>query len=166
LRPLILIEVETKVAFADVAGVEDAKMELKEVVEYHKNPKGYARLGAHIPKGVLLGRSVRHRQDPAGGRGSGEAGVKFFSMSGPISWKYLSASAPHECATCSSRPRQQMPAIIFIDELDALGGDRGDIVYGGINAIEAMTFTTGRVRRQLNPNPTKEKSDLRSALRD
>jgi SpoVK/Ycf46/Vps4 family AAA+-type ATPase len=62
--------------------------------------------------------------------------------------------------------RQQMPAIIFIDELDALGGDRGDIVYGGINAIEAMTFTTGRVRRQLNPNPTKEKSDLRSALRD
>ena len=81
-RARIYVETDTKVTFADVAGVEEAKTELKEVVEFLKDPKGYSRLGAHIPKGVLLvgppgtGKTLLARAV------AGEAGVKFFSISG------------------------------------------------------------------------------------
>ena len=81
-RAKIYVETDTKVTFADVAGVEEAKAELREIVEFLKDPKGYGRLGARIPKGVLLvgppgtGKTLLARAV------AGEAGVKFFSISG------------------------------------------------------------------------------------
>ena len=81
-RAKIYVETDTKVTFADVAGVDEAKEELKEVVEFLRDPKAYGRLGARIPKGVLLvgppgtGKTLLARAV------AGEAGVKFFSISG------------------------------------------------------------------------------------
>jgi cell division protease FtsH len=119
------------VTFADVAGVEEAKTELKEVVEFLKDPKGYSRLGAHIPKGVLLvgppgtGKTLLARAV------AGEAGVKFFSISGSEFVEMFVGVGAARVRDLFEQARQQAPAIIFIDELDALGGARGAFVYGG-----------------------------------
>jgi cell division protease FtsH len=130
-RARIYVETNTKVTFADVAGVEEAKAELKEVVEFLKNPKGYSRLGAHIPKGVLLvgppgtGKTLLARAV------AGEAGVKFFSISGSEFVAMFVGVGAARVRDLFEQARQQAPAIIFIDELDALGGARGAFVYGG-----------------------------------
>jgi cell division protease FtsH len=119
------------VTFADVAGVEEAKAELKEVVEFLKDPNGYSRLGAHIPKGVLLvgppgtGKTLLARAV------AGEAGVKFFSISGSEFVEMFVGVGAARVRDLFEQARQQAPAIIFIDELDALGGARGAFVYGG-----------------------------------
>jgi cell division protease FtsH len=130
-RARIYVETDTKVTFADVAGVEEAKAELKEVVEFLKDPKGYSRLGAHIPKGVLLvgppgtGKTLLARAV------AGEAGVKFFSISGSEFVEMFVGVGAARVRDLFEQARQQAPAIIFIDELDALGGARGAFVYGG-----------------------------------
>ena len=130
-RARIYVETDTKVTFADVAGVEEAKTELKEVVEFLKDPKGYSRLGAHIPKGVLLvgppgtGKTLLARAV------AGEAGVKFFSISGSEFVEMFVGVGAARVRDLFEQARQQAPAIIFIDELDALGGARGAFVYGG-----------------------------------
>jgi cell division protease FtsH len=111
--------------------VEEAKTELKEVVEFLKDPKGYSRLGAHIPKGVLLvgppgtGKTLLARAV------AGEAGVKFFSISGSEFVEMFVGVGAARVRDLFEQARQQAPAIIFIDELDALGGARGAFVYGG-----------------------------------
>jgi cell division protease FtsH len=130
-RARIYVETDTKVTFADVAGVEEAKAELKEVVEFLKDPKGYSRLGAHIPKGVLLvgppgtGKTLLARAV------AGEAGVKFFSISGSEFVEMFVGVGAARVRDLFEQARQQAPAIIFIDELDALGGARGAFAYGG-----------------------------------
>jgi len=130
-RARIYVETDTKVTFADVAGVEEAKAELKEVVEFLKDPKGYSRLGAHIPNGVLLvgppgtGKTLLARAV------AGEAGVKFFSISGSEFVEMFVGVGAARVRDLFEQARQQAPAIIFIDELDALGGARGAFVYGG-----------------------------------
>ncbi len=130
-RARIYVETDTKVTFADVAGVEEAKTELKEVVEFLKDPKGYSRLGAHIPKGVLLlgppgtGKTLLARAV------AGEAGVKFFSISGSEFVEMFVGVGAARVRDLFEQARQQAPAIIFVDELDALGGARGAFVYGG-----------------------------------
>ena len=130
-RAKIYVETDTKVTFADVAGVEEAKAELKEVVEFLKDPKGYSRLGAHIPKGVLLvgppgtGKTLLARAV------AGEAGVKFFSISGSEFVEMFVGVGAARVRDLFEQARQQAPAIIFIDELDALGGARGAFAYGG-----------------------------------
>jgi len=130
-RARIYVETDTKVTFADVAGVEEAKAELKEVVEFLKDPKSYSRLGAHIPKGVLLvgppgtGKTLLARAV------AGEAGVKFFSISGSEFVEMFVGVGAARVRDLFEQARQQAPAIIFIDELDALGGARGAFVYGG-----------------------------------
>jgi len=130
-RARIYVETDTKVTFADVAGVEEAKAELKEVVEFLKDPKSYSRLGAHIPKGVLLvgppgtGKTLLARAV------AGEAGVKFFSISGSEFVEMFVGVGAARVRDLFEQARQQAPAIIFIDELDALGGARGAFAYGG-----------------------------------
>ena len=130
-RAKIYVETDTKVTFADVAGVDEAKEELKEVVDFLKDAKAYGRLGARIPKGVLLvgppgtGKTLLARAV------AGEAGVKFFSISGSEFVEMFVGVGAARVRDLFERARTQAPAIIFIDELDALGGARGAYAYGG-----------------------------------
>ena len=130
-RAKIYVEQDTKVTFADVAGVDEAKDELKEVVEFLRNPKEYGRLGARVPKGVLLvgppgtGKTLLARAV------AGEAGVKFFSISGSEFVEMFVGVGAARVRDLFEQARKEAPAIIFIDELDALGGARGAFPYGG-----------------------------------
>jgi cell division protease FtsH len=130
-RAKIYVETDTKVTFADVAGVDEAKDELKEVVQFLRHPKGYGRLGARIPKGILLvgppgtGKTLLARAV------AGEAGVKFFSISGSEFVEMFVGVGAARVRDLFEQARKEAPAIIFIDELDALGGARGAHPFGG-----------------------------------
>jgi cell division protease FtsH len=130
-RAKIYVENKTGVTFADVAGVEEAKAELQEVVEFLKNPKKYGRLGARVPKGVLLvgppgtGKTLLARAV------AGEAGVAFFSISGSEFVEMFVGVGAARVRDLFQQARGKAPAIIFIDELDALGRARGAYGMGG-----------------------------------
>ena len=130
-RAKIYVEKETKVTFADVAGVDEAKDELVEIVNFLKNPKIYGRLGGRAPKGVLLvgppgtGKTLLARAV------AGEAGVPFFSISGAEFVEMFVGVGAARVRDLFEQARQHAPAIIFIDELDALGRARGAYVGGG-----------------------------------
>ena len=127
----IFVETDTKVTFADVAGVDEAKDELKEVVEFLKNPEAHGRLGAKIPKGVLLvgppgtGKTLLARAV------AGEAGVPFFSISGSEFVEMFVGVGAARVRDLFEQARKKAPCIIFIDELDALGRARGAFSLGG-----------------------------------
>src|SRR5438477_1067386 len=129
-RAKIYVENKTGVTFADVAGVDEAKAELQEVVEFLKEPKKYGRLGARVPKGVLLvgppgtGKTLLARAV------AGEAGVPFFSISGSEFVEMFVGVGAARVRDLFEQARQKAPAIIFIDELDALGRARGTYVGG------------------------------------
>jgi cell division protease FtsH len=120
----VYVEKDTKVTFDDVAGVDEAKEELKEIVEFLKDPKSYGRLGARIPKGVLLvgppgtGKTLLARAV------AGEAGVRFFSISGAEFVEMFVGVGAARVRDLFEQARKAAPAIIFIDELDALGRAR------------------------------------------
>ena len=130
-RAKIYVESKTGVTFADVAGVDEAKTELQEVVEFLKDPKKYGRLGARVPKGVLLvgppgtGKTLLARAV------AGEAGVAFFSISGSEFVEMFVGVGAARVRDLFEQARAKAPAIIFIDELDALGRARGAGPYGG-----------------------------------
>src|SRR5205807_813116 len=130
-RAKIYVENKTGVTFADVAGVDEAKAELQEVVEFLKEPKKYGRLGARVPKGVLLvgppgtGKTLLARAV------AGEAGVPFFSISGSEFVEMFVGVGAARVRDLFEQARQKAPAIIFIDELDALGRARGAYGLGG-----------------------------------
>ena len=119
------MEPNTGVTFDDVAGVDEAKAELQEVVAFLKDPERYGRLGAHIPKGVLLvgppgtGKTLLARAV------AGEAKVPFFSISGSEFVEMFVGVGAARVRDLFEQARAQAPAIIFIDELDALGRARG-----------------------------------------
>ncbi|MCP5016089.1 MAG: ATP-dependent zinc metalloprotease FtsH [Ketobacter sp.] len=121
----VLVEKDTGVNFEDVAGVDEAKEELVEVVSFLKEPKRYSRLGAHIPKGVLLvgppgtGKTLIVRAV------AGEAGVPFFSISGSEFIEMFVGVGAARVRDLFEQAKSHAPAIIFIDELDALGRVRG-----------------------------------------
>jgi len=100
----VFMEKNTGVSFADVAGVDEAKAELVEIVDFLKNPQDYGRLGARIPKGVLLVGPPGTGKTLLAKAVAGEAGVPFFPFPARNSSKCSSASARRGCATCSSRP--------------------------------------------------------------
>jgi len=120
----IYVETDTQVTFADVAGVDEAKDELKEIVQFLKDPKAYGRLGARMPKGVLLvgppgtGKTLLARAV------AGEAGVPFFSISGSEFVEMFVGVGAARVRDLFEQARAKAPAIIFIDELDALGRRR------------------------------------------
>src|SRR5688572_24699134 len=130
-RAKVYVEKKTGVTFADVAGVDEAKAELQEVVEFLKDPKKYGRLGARVPKGVLLvgppgtGKTLLARAVV------GEAGVPFFSISGSEFVEMFVGVGAARVRDLFEQARGKAPAIIFIDELDALGRARGAYGLGG-----------------------------------
>ncbi|MGH7116964.1 MAG: ATP-dependent zinc metalloprotease FtsH [Stellaceae bacterium] len=130
-RAKIYVEKETKVTFADVAGVDEAKEELIEIVNFLKDPATYGRLGGRPPKGVLLvgppgtGKTLLARAV------AGEAGVPFFSISGSEFVEMFVGVGAARVRDLFEQARQHAPAIIFVDELDALGRARGAFAGGG-----------------------------------
>jgi cell division protease FtsH len=123
-RAKIYVQSDTGVTFKDVAGVDEAKDELKEIVDFLKDPGGYGRLGGRMPKGVLLvgppgtGKTLLARAV------AGEAGVPFFSISGSEFVEMFVGVGAARVRDLFEQARAKAPAIIFIDELDALGRAR------------------------------------------
>lgn len=118
-------EDNVRITFQDVAGVDEAKEELKEVVEFLKKPDSFSRLGAHLPKGILLvgppgtGKTLLARAV------AGEAGVPFFSISGSEFVEMFVGVGAARVRDLFAEAQKNAPCIIFIDELDALGRARG-----------------------------------------
>ena len=127
----VYVETDTKTTFADVAGVEEAKAELRETAEFLKDPDKYGRLGARMPKGILLvgppgtGKTLLARAV------AGEAGVPFFSISGSDFVEMFVGVGAARVRDLFEQARQRAPAIVFIDELDALGRARGASPFVG-----------------------------------
>src|SRR5687767_180359 len=146
-RAKIYVEKATGVTFADVAGVDEAKAELQEVVEFLKDPKKYGRLGARVPKGVLLvgppgtGKTLLARAV------AGEAGVAFFSISGSEFVEMFVGVGAARVRDLFEQARQKAPAIIFIDELDALGRARG---AGGLGGHDEREQTLNQLLVELD----------------
>nr|WP_249157000.1 ATP-dependent zinc metalloprotease FtsH [Bradyrhizobium diazoefficiens] len=128
-RAKVYAEKDIKVTFTDVAGVDDAKFELQEVVSFLKDPKSYGRLGAHVPKGILLvgppgtGKTLLARAV------AGEAGVPFFSISGSEFVEMFVGVGAARVRDLFEQARRAAPCIIFVDELDALGRSRGPLSF-------------------------------------
>jgi len=124
-------ETKTKTTFADVAGLEESKEEVMEIVDFLKDPDRYARLGARSPKGVLLigppgtGKTLIARAI------AGEAGVPFFSMSGSDFMEMFVGVGASRVRNLFQDAKKKAPSIIFIDELDSIGRHRGAGLGGG-----------------------------------
>ncbi len=127
----IFVETDTKTTFNDVAGVDEAKEELAEIVRFLKNPKEYSRLGARIPKGVLLVGPPGSGKTLLARAVAGEAGVPFFSINGSEFVEMFVGVGAARVRDLFVQARERAPAIIFIDELDALGRARGAYPFGG-----------------------------------
>lgn len=122
---------KTKVKFDDVAGVDEAKEELTEIVEYLKNPKKFEMLGGRIPKGVLLVGRPGTGKTLLAKAVAGEANVPFFSVSGSDFVEMFVGVGASRVRDLFAQAKKNAPAIAFIDELDAVGRHRGSGVGGG-----------------------------------
>ena len=135
-RAKVYVETNTKVTFNDVAGADEAKFELEEIVAFLRNPKSYGRLGARIPKGILLvgppgtGKTLLARAV------AGEANVPFFSISGSEFVEMFVGVGAARVRDLFEQARKAAPCIIFIDELDALGRSRVPGAFGGVDEKE------------------------------
>lgn len=127
----LVSESNPKITFKDVAGVEEAKTELQEIIEFLKDPKKFTRLGGRIPKGVLLmgppgtGKTLLARAI------AGEAGVPFFSISGSDFVEMFVGVGASRVRDLFEQSKKHAPCIIFIDEIDAVGRHRGAGLGGG-----------------------------------
>jgi cell division protease FtsH len=130
-RAKMMVENKTRVTFADVAGVEEAKVELNEIVDFLKSPEKYQALGAHIPKGVLLvgppgtGKTLLARAI------AGEAGVPFFNISGSDFVEMFVGVGASRVRDLFEQAKKHSPCIVFVDEIDAVGRQRGAGMGGG-----------------------------------
>ncbi len=121
---------EQRVTFKDVAGIDEAKEELSEIVDFLRNPEKYARLGGKIPRGVLLSGAPGTGKTLLARAVAGEAGVPFFQMSASEFVEMIVGVGASRVRDLFSQAKQAAPAIIFIDELDAIGRSRA---AGGAN---------------------------------
>ena len=121
----VYVETDTRVTFQDVAGVDEAKSELEEVVAFLKDPGSHGRLGARMPKGVLLVGPPGTGKTLLASAVAGEAGVPFFSISGSEFVEMFVGVGAARVRDLFEQARAKAPCIIFIDELDALGRARG-----------------------------------------
>ena len=130
-RARLLSEQQEKVTFEDVAGIDEAKEELSEIVDFLREPKKFTRLGGRIPKGVLLmgqpgtGKTLLARAI------AGEAGVPFFSISGSDFVEMFVGVGASRVRDMFEQAKKHAPCIIFIDEIDAVGRHRGAGLGGG-----------------------------------
>ena len=122
---------KTGITFADVAGVDEAKQELQEVVDFLQNGEKYRKIGAKIPKGVLLVGSPGTGKTLLAKAVAGEAGVPFLSMSGSEFVELYVGVGASRVRDLFDKAKRQAPCIIFIDELDAIGKSRGSNPNGG-----------------------------------
>ncbi|MBI1894628.1 MAG: ATP-dependent metallopeptidase FtsH/Yme1/Tma family protein [Candidatus Rokubacteria bacterium] len=125
----VYMEKQTGVTFADVAGIDEAKGELMEIVEFLKTPERYRRLGGKIPKGVLIVGAPGTGKTLLAKAVAGEAGVPFFSLSGSDFVEMFVGVGAARVRDLFAQAQTKAPCIIFIDELDALGKARG---VGGV----------------------------------
>jgi len=129
---LKLVDTEkTKVTFGDVAGADEEKEELQEIVEFLKNPKKYTRLGARIPRGVLMVGPPGTGKTYMAKATAGEAGVPFFSISGSDFVELYVGVGASRVRDTFEQAKKNAPCIIFIDEIDAVGRQRGAGLGGG-----------------------------------
>lgn len=146
-RAKVYVETNTKVTFKDVAGVDEAKFELQEIVAFLKNPKSFGRLGARAPKGILLvgppgtGKTLLARAV------AGEAGVPFYSISGSEFVEMFVGVGAARVRDLFEQARKAAPSIIFIDELDALGRSRQ---AGGIGGLDEKEQTLNQLLAELD----------------
>jgi len=130
-RAKLVTQEETKVTFADVAGVDEAKEELQEIVEFLSNPKKFTRLGGRIPKGVLLVGGPGTGKTLLARAVAGEAGVPFFSISGSDFVEMFVGVGAARVRDLFIQGKKNAPCLIFIDEIDAVGRQRGAGLGGG-----------------------------------
>ena len=133
-------EDETKVTFADVAGVEEAKTELAEIVEFLKMPQRFTQIGARIPKGVLLVGPPGTGKTLMAKAVAGEAGVPFFSISGSEFVELFVGTGAARVRDLFEQAKKKAPCIIFIDELDAIGKSRSTGGFYGGNDEREQTL--------------------------
>jgi hypothetical protein len=148
----LLTEKHGRVTFDDVAGIDEAKEELEEIVEFLRNPQKFSRLGGKIPKGALLvgppgtGKTLLARAI------AGEAGVPFFTISGSDFVEMFVGVGASRVRDMFEQAKKNAPCIVFIDEIDAVGRSRG-VGYGGGNDEREQTLNQlagrdGRLRGQ------------------
>jgi cell division protease FtsH len=130
-RAQVYAEKTVPFTFDDVAGIEECKQELQEIVEFLKNPTKFTRLGGRIPKGVLLIGPPGTGKTLLAKAVAGEAGVTFFSLSGSDFVEMFVGMGAARVRSLFEQANKAAPAIIFIDELDALGKTRGTGILGG-----------------------------------
>ena len=130
-RHRLLTEASKKVTFDDIAGIDEAKDELREIVEFLKDPKKFTRLGGRIPKGVLLMGAPGTGKTLLARGVAGEAGVPFFSISGSDFVEMFVGVGASRVRDLFEQGKKQAPCIIFIDEIDAVGRHRGAGLGGG-----------------------------------
>jgi cell division protease FtsH len=146
-RARVYVETDTKVTFKDVAGVDEAKFELQELVAFLRDPKSYGRLGARVPKGVLLVGSPGTGKTLLAKAVAGEAGVAFFSISGSEFVEMFVGVGAARVRDLFEQARKAAPCIIFIDELDALGRSR---VPGGFGGTDEKEQTLNQLLAELD----------------
>ena len=138
-RAKLLTEKQGRVTFDDVAGIDEAKEELEEIVEFLRNPQKFSRLGGKIPKGALLvgppgtGKTLLARAI------AGEAGVPFFTISGSDFVEMFVGVGASRVRDMFEQAKKNAPCIVFIDEIDAVGRSRG-VGYGGGNDEREQTL--------------------------
>jgi cell division protease FtsH len=127
----LLSDTQTRITFSDVAGVDEAKDELEEIVAFLKDPKKFSRLGGRIPKGVLLVGPPGTGKTLLGRAIAGEAGVPFFSISGSDFVEMFVGVGASRVRDMFDQGKKNAPCILFIDEIDAVGRHRGAGMGGG-----------------------------------
>jgi cell division protease FtsH len=130
------VDAPDRVTFNDVAGIDEAKNELVEIVDFLKSPEKYTRLGGSAPKGVLLIGSPGTGKTLLAKAVAGEAGVPFFSMSAAEFVEMIVGVGAARVRDLFKQARDNAPAIIFIDEIDAIGRARGQMSIGGASEQE------------------------------
>ncbi len=130
-RAKMMVDNKPKVTFADVAGIEEAKSELQEIVEFLKTPEKFQALGARIPKGVLLVGAPGTGKTLLAKAIAGEAGVPFFSISGSDFVEMFVGVGASRVRDLFDQAKKHSPCIVFVDEIDAVGRQRGAGLGGG-----------------------------------
>ena len=149
-RAKVYVETDTKVTFKDVAGVDEAKFELQEVVSFLRDPKAYGRLGARIPKGILLvgppgtGKTLLARAV------AGEADVPFFSQAASEFVEAIVGIGASRVRDLFTKAKAAAPSIIFIDELDAIGRSRTSGVAGFSGGNDEREQTLNQILTEMD----------------